>query len=474
VSAALALAVVSFALRFWVLRALPVIDSDGVIYVMLARRLHAGGSSFDPLFHPLYPLAIALVEPLAGDWELAARLVSALAGALVVVVSWALAQALLGQDVARLSAILVAVHPALVRAGTAAMPEALYALALVCGVWAVWRALAVGPDAWLVVAGALFGLAYLARPEGAAYLVGLAAAVGLSTLRDRERSHLAWGGGALLAWLLVAAPYLVYLRSAVGRWTLSGKLAHNLALVQGTADSPSPFPWRALENAYLFQKYALPELLPGVLVFLVLPGAVARARRRGWLARDGVLLAACLPPFASLAFHIEARFFVPVLPFLLPFVAAGALWVAGALVAERRAGAVALALTLAVGLAALLGALRPVLRPDPGAGLYREAARWVAETQPLDAVLLDRKPFVAFYSDRRAAPLPRVTPEELAAAARRAGASLVVLDSRELPYDRPRLLPLVWASPPQGLEVLRDFDAPPADRLRILRVRERE
>jgi hypothetical protein len=227
-----------------------------------------------------------------------------------------------------------------------------------------------------------FGLAYLARPEGAACLLGLAAAVRLSTLRDGERRHLAWGGGPLLAWLLVAAPYLVYLRGAVGRWTLSGKLAHNLVLVQGTAESPSPLPWCALENAYLFQKYALPELLPGVVAFLVLPGVVARARRRAWLARDGVLLAACLPPFASLAFHIEARFFVPVLPFLLPFVAAGALWVAGALVAERRAGAVALGLTLAVGLAALPAALRPVLRPDPGAGLYPEAARWVAATQP--------------------------------------------------------------------------------------------
>ncbi|HKB24334.1 MAG TPA: glycosyltransferase family 39 protein, partial [Methylomirabilota bacterium] len=290
-SAALALAVVALALRLWVLRALPVIDADGVSYVTLARRLADGGSAFDPLFHPLYPAAFAVVAPLAGDWELAARLVSALAGALLVLAAWALTRALLGEDAARLAAILVAVHPALVRAGTAAMPEALYALLLVGGVWAAWRALGAGAEAWLVAAGFLFGLAYLARPEGAAYLLGLVAAVLLATLRDRRRRRLAWGGGAVLAWILVAAPYLVYLRGVQGRWTLSGKLAHNLSLVQGTAGAPSPLPWRVLENAYLFQKYALPELLPGVVAFLLVPGVVARARRRGWLAQDGVLLA---------------------------------------------------------------------------------------------------------------------------------------------------------------------------------------
>jgi len=124
------------------------------------------------------------------------------------------------------------------------------------------------------------------------------------------------------------------------------------------------------------------EALPGVAT-RVLPGRCTQVwdqvRLPRALREDGATV------FLSPYYHIEARFFVPVLPFLLPFVAAGALWVAGALVAERRAGAVALGLTLVVGLAALPGALRPVLRPDPGAGLYPEAARWVAATQPVGA-----------------------------------------------------------------------------------------
>ena len=64
----------------------------------------------------------------------------------------------------------------------------------------------------------------------------------------------------------------------------------------------------------------------------------------------------------------------------------------------------------------------------------------------------------------------RVEPEELLAAARQAGARLVVLDSREFFFDRPGLIPLLWGPPPPGLDVLRDFDAAPTDRLRILGV----
>lgn len=464
----------AFALRLWVLRSIPLIDTDGVVYVTLARQFRASGSPFDSLFHPFYPLCIAVLQPLVGDWELAGRLVSALFGALLVLPAYALTRALLGAETATLTAALIVVHPGLVLASTSVMSEAAYTFVLVTGVWAGWCALTAGPRALLPAAGLLFGLAYLARPEGAVYLVGLVAASALTVAGgSRLRQVAGWLGAAVGAFVVVAAPYLFYLRDVHGSWTLSGKVGHNLTLEQGLAGPPSPIAWRLLENAFLFEKYALPDVLPGVLAFLVLPGIVARAgRRREWLASEGVLLAASLPPFLSLAFHIESRIFLPILPFLLPFAAQGALWVARAVGEGRRARISALILVLVVALALLPYALRPVLRPDPGAALYRQVARWVVETQPPDAVLLDRKPFVAFYSGRRFAPLGRVGPEGLLAAARHARARLVVLDSRSLPYDRPRLIPLVWTAPPPGFEVLRDFDAAPADRIRVLLVRD--
>ena len=46
---ALAVAAVALAIRALVAEFLPLIDHDGVIYVTIARQVHASGSPFDPL-----------------------------------------------------------------------------------------------------------------------------------------------------------------------------------------------------------------------------------------------------------------------------------------------------------------------------------------------------------------------------------------------------------------------------------------
>jgi 4-amino-4-deoxy-L-arabinose transferase-like glycosyltransferase len=472
---AVVVAAAALAIRLLVAEYLSVIEPDGVAYVAIAREFQTTGSPFDPLFHPLYPIAVALAEPLIGGWEATGRWVSALFGALVVLPAFALARGVVGRQAALLSVILVAIHPRLVLNSASVLCETTYTFLLVSSVLAARRGLTAGPHALIALAGLGFGLAYLVRPEGAMYLAGLLAVVLVMVVRGRgpKAALLPWAAAAVLVFVAVVAPYVWYLSDVWGHVTLSGKIDHNLPLATGSATAPSPLPQRILENAFIFQKHALPDLLPWVLLLLVLPGVLARARTPDWLGRDGVLLAAALPPFASLAFHVDSRIFLPSLPFVLPFAAVGMLWAAVTITDARRGWRWSLALMLVVALVLAPFTLQPVLRPDAGAGLYRQAARWVAETQPRDAVVLDRKPFIAFYSDRRWAPIPRVGPDELVDAARNAGARLVVLDSRELPYDRPRLIPLLWSAPPPGLDVIRDFDAAPAVRLRILAVNDR-
>jgi 4-amino-4-deoxy-L-arabinose transferase-like glycosyltransferase len=480
-----ALCGLAFLLRLWLLRSVPVIETDGVQYVEIARRFQQSGSPFDSLFHPLYPMAIAAMQPLAGDYELAGRLVSALFGTAVLLPAFILARALLGSPAAILTGILMAIHPGLLQSSTAVLSEASYTFWIVLGVWAGWRALAGWRPGFLVAAGLCFGLAYLTRPEGVIYLTGLlvlTAWVGVRSHRLRELS--AWGAAALGGFLILAAPYLVFLRRAQGYWTLSGKVLHNLIQDTGVGGAAgqtdlgfllrhgSATVQRVLENAYLFEKYALPDLFPGLLVLALLPGLMAHPRGPGWGARQGLLLAAALPPFATLAFHVESRVFLPTLPFLLPVAAAGVLAAAEWIAPERRSGRWVIALATVLVAALIPYTVRPLLRPDPGGTLVRQAAHWVATTHPPEVIILDRKPFIAFYSGRRFAILPRVAPDELASVAGRAGARLVILDSRAL-VDRPELFPLVYGEPPAGLEVLQDFDAGPAGRLRILGVHTR-
>jgi len=471
----LVVAAVAFAVRVLVAEFQPVIHPDGIVYLAVAKQFRATGSPFDPLFHPLYPMCIALVQPLIGDWEMSGRLVSAFFGALVILPAFALAREIVGRQAALLAAVFTAMHPRLVQNSASVLCEAAYTFLLVSGVLAARRGLAGGPRALVPFAGLCLGLSYLVRPEGALYLVGLVlvALFMIVTGRDRAGAVLPWVGAAVVVFAIVVAPYVWYLAEVWGHVTLSGKIDHNLPLSTGAATAPSPLPMRVLENVLLFQKYALPDLLPWILLLLVLPGMLARGRTPGWLDREGFLIAAALPPFASLALHVEPRIFLPILPFILPFAAVGTLWAAVTVTDGRRGWRWSVAIALAVALVLVPWTFQPILRPDAGAVLYRQAARWVAETQPRDAVLLDRKPLVAFYSERRWVPLPRIGPDELLAVARHAGAQLVVLDSREFLFDRPGLIPLLWGPPPPGLDVLRDFDAAPADRLRILVVNER-
>lgn len=466
----------AFVLRLWVLVHATVIDTDGVPYVGIARQSQQAGSPFDVLFHPLYPISIALVQPLVGDYESAGRLVSALFGSLLIAPAFAVLRSFTGSRVALLTVLLLVVHPAMVRSSTAVLAESLYAFLVMGGIWAAHRATA-GSSSLLFVASALFGLAYLTRPEGAIYFGGLVVFVALRGSRSNRHPALT-AVASIATFLLVAAPYLLYLRNALGYWTLTGKLVHNVLLdfeltfpgrptdSQVLFAAVSDMPRHVLENSVAFQKYIMPELFPGVAILFLLPGFVTVILRDR--ARAILLLCMALPSFVVLAFHLDVRFFVAALPFLLSFVAQGIVATA-AMIDERRWRRWAAAFVLVVALSIIPYTLRPILRPDRGELVYRRAAAWIAASFPRDTVLMDRKPFVAFYSDRRFVPLLPSGPDDLARVARRAGAQLVILDTRVL-EDRAPLIPLVYAHPPAGLEVARDFEVGAHDRLRVLKV----
>lgn len=482
----LGLVVIAFGLRLWVLTSLPLIETDGVRYVTLARQFQESGSLFDPLFHPFYPLCIAFFQPFLGEYEFTGRMISAVFGAALVFPAYAMAHALLGRPAAILATFLLAIHPGMVLSSAAVLSESTYIFLLVLGVWVSWKGIATSRYVLLVVAGLIFGFSYLVRPEGALYLLGLLVLIVIIGVRlDCFREMVLWAGGTLMAFLVVAGPYLLYLRQALGYWTLSGKILHNLVQDIGQAPSPGQSDvellashgeavfHRTLENVFLFEKYALPDLFPGFLILFLLPGLLARVREIKWGTHEGLLLGMTLPPFATLVFHVESRVFLPVLPFLLPIIASGILTTATWLAGNKPIRWWSICLVFIIVAALLPYTFRPILRPDTGAMLYRQASQWIAATQAKDVAVMDRKPFIAFYSGRRFVPLGNVSPEELVPAARRTGARLVVLDSRVF-GDRPLLIPLLYGSVPVGLEVLREFDAGMDGRLRILRVQERD
>ena len=146
----------AFALRLllaW--RVEHVISPDGLLYVTLGQNLLAGNfrEGLSTYFPPLYPLLVGLASFVFRDAEFAGRIVSVVAGSLLVVPVHGLIRKWYGGRIALVGACLVALHPVLIYYSTVVLTESTYTLLFTCGVLAGWTALSGGRARAYVLAG---------------------------------------------------------------------------------------------------------------------------------------------------------------------------------------------------------------------------------------------------------------------------------------------------------------------------------
>jgi 4-amino-4-deoxy-L-arabinose transferase-like glycosyltransferase len=215
------LTIAAFGLRVAFSAGHEVITNDSASYLRLAENLATRGEyvgiqgDLELKFPPGYPTLIAFLVWLGLPLLWAGRLVSALAGALLVPFSYAIGQRLGGVATGRLAAVLAAAAPPLVYAGSLTIAEvalALFAVSALAAVLAPGLGRALG-------AGMLLGLANLVKPEAFGFLlVALgAAAVVNESARLRATSAL------LAGFLLIAAPWIVFLNTQVDPLLFEGK-----------------------------------------------------------------------------------------------------------------------------------------------------------------------------------------------------------------------------------------------------------
>ncbi len=254
---------------------------DEGYYLLLARSLRAGhGFALNGLAHvalsPLQPVLVALVAAVGVPELWASRLLAAVCGSLLVLPVVALARRAGGPRVALTAAAFTAASPALM-SFVPFFPgeswnlyfgsEPLFLLLAFGAVAAAARA-EEGGWRWWLVTGLLAGGSYLARAEGVVLAGTLLVVLALS-LALRRRGAAAWRHFALAvcATSLVAAPYLLYLHSTLGRWAVSGRVQ---AASEAGEDAPSAvqgarsggqvldaFVWQGHPDAFLQALYGL-------------------------------------------------------------------------------------------------------------------------------------------------------------------------------------------------------------------------
>jgi 4-amino-4-deoxy-L-arabinose transferase-like glycosyltransferase len=519
----LAIAVISLVLRVALIRVDRVVRWDEPDYLIAGRNLFSGkGYAVTGLpeihYAPLFPVVTGLLYPITHNMKLNSDIAYVLFGTLTLLLFYWLARRLFGVRVAVMATAFLCLFPALTAGvifwGT--MLEPLYLFLLYAAFCAVWLAWEVKNLAAHLAAGALFGLAYLTKPEAIVYLGLMFALLALGNLW--RRSLFKWrvfAGilGGVLAFALVIAPYIAFLYRHTGRILITGKLGVTYVAGLGAVERDPGLYDRALsrldeagEEIIWFSedrfKYSIGEeiradpqglvrriwrnvnALEAVLFarhvfpfyFLLLIGLAwfRSAWSRERTTKELFLVAAVLPVFVFLPFHIELRYFAPMLPILL-------LWLAKGIEAlgdwlrqtwENWGSAPRQAARLAVGHSVLLSALilafflvlQPRVLRDGLANMNpsrREAGLWLKANSPAGSLVMSRDPEVAYYAERHWVATPAEEYPRFIAYVRKRGADYLVVDEREVTVIRPQLgLLLDETAPPEELQHLYTADDP--------------
>lgn len=505
------LALAALAVRLALARLPHVLQADEGAYVWLGRNLVTGqGFTFIGIpevhYTPLFPALCGLLYLISGSLEAASKALFVVLGAGLVVPVYLLARAVYGLRAARVAGLLVAALPALTSHVLywGSMSEPLYLFLLFWGLWLVWRAWREG-GTWLHAGAALLlSLAYLARPEGLIYVGAALAFLGLARVRELRRH--AWSLAAYaLVFVLVAAPYVLYLHAHTGEWMLTGKVwtayAQDRALAGKDWVTFDRMTWgldssgevlyhsrerfnrslgsyivaepRAFLRGLLDNTRTLPQVLlgrqgvPRPLLVAVVLGLFAQAWTRRRARREVFLGGAALVPVVTFsAVMFSVRFLQPVFPLAMIWAARGLVglgeWLAETVRAQGGRvgmwGARVLVALPAVAAALYLVAVQPAVVRQGAAQMkfhYKAAGEWLATHTAGDAVIMSRGAIAAIHAEREWSPLPHAAWSEIVAYGRRRGATHLVVNDQELRQFQPHLEALCDESqPPPELEHL--------------------
>jgi len=228
---------VALALRLLLYKWTYLIAIDGTGFYLKPAQYFALGRWMDGLgvgYHPVYPILVASFSKVLGDFELSGQMVSILFGTLTVLPMYFLTKGAFNRWTAFISSLFLAILPRHVALSADFLSDPTYTFFFILAVWLGFKAL-IGDD-WkiLFLAGLATGLAYLTRAEG----IGILLVLGPWLLFRKIHFH-GWdyrrNGYACLvlifSFLLVASPYILYLRHYTGAWTISRKPAVDRAIV---------------------------------------------------------------------------------------------------------------------------------------------------------------------------------------------------------------------------------------------------
>lgn len=222
----------AFLARYTLYLGTPLFGTDSAQFLLMARWM-GEGRFHDALaitYHPLYPMLTAVVGAFTGDLERSGFWISILLGSAAAVPFFQLARSIFGRPAAVVAVLIYAVQPHTVEVHADVMTEGTFAFFFYSSMWLCWRTIQEPSVERSILAGLSASAAYLTRAEGllAVVLVTFWPAAIAFGRREGRLRRLSGVGVGVAAILLLAFPFLVWVRSQMGTWKLSAKFSvHN-------------------------------------------------------------------------------------------------------------------------------------------------------------------------------------------------------------------------------------------------------
>lgn len=312
--------------------------SDQMQEIALGQEFAAGNfyGVLDTYWAPLYPILIGIASRFIDSPVVPAMVVSVLAGSLIVPLTYIFVLQSYNRRKAFIAAAFAFFFPHLINSVVTLGSENVF-IALVLTVLIVtWYAVLAGSTLLCFLAGFLLGLAYLCRPEAFGYLLYIALVVVAHSIWEKSpilSITMPQIAVILLGFFLIATPYLLYLRSETGRWTISGKTEINTIVGELDAETDSVGgrtgpPIKEVAKYFVYNlievQKALPVLLPLQLWLFVGLGLFGNAWGKVRFEREFFLILFVLVTiFGYAAAVVQLRYLYVLLPILFGWTAHG-------------------------------------------------------------------------------------------------------------------------------------------------------
>ncbi len=423
------------------------------------RDLHLPGTPLHAKYPPLLPLLLGATGGLGGVGV--AKVAMVLITSAAVWATARLGQRWIGDGPALLAAGVLAVNPTLLEYGHYVLSEAPFTLLVVLALWSSLRDDRRGATLAMVAAIAAFAT----RTAGMTVLVALPLAWFLNGRRRRAVWAAAVALGTLSTWALYQ------------RWAAADQPGYLAELLLVDPYTPSAgtvgiaeLLARTAGNCWAYVSRVLPELFFGAGgggdgVRIVLGLAISAAALVGWAIRSRqrvrapevftLLYAGLIAAWPSV--WTDRRFLLPLVPIILllslaalwrlpPTPGRWARWAAPAVIALFGLAWAAETVPDRLACAASYRSGRPC-DPPANASLY-DAARWVRDNTPPDAIVANRKPRLFFWYARRRGDLYPFSPDPVTVmeGLDAMGADFVLVDQVSATTQR-YLVPAIRAHP---------------------------